>query len=325
VFFLSAEDDPEKTIRPRLEALGADLDNCTYLEAKYRVPSKDGKEKLVSFASFQDLSYWRAVFGRVKDPVLLIVDPLPSYMGAGVNDRRNADVRNVLGPFVDLVKNFGMTLLGVTHFGKTVDGRNAAQKVIDSIAYVNLARSVYFVSADPENPSRKFFMPGPCNYAPAGMESLAFSIVDREIPDGEGGVMNIAVPEFENGTVDVDPEAIVNAACQRKKSGPGPDPSETPKLAIWLANFLNGKGPVFLGEIIDAAGQAGLLGVQRWIDKKNRNEWTKCTTLYRAADAVEHLDPPDDGCEIITSKKDPSLKSISGAARWALKRKGSPF
>jgi hypothetical protein len=146
VLYLSAEDDPERIIVPRLEALGANLDNITILEAKYKIPARDGKPAMVSFTDLQDLDYWQAVFGRIQDLILLIVDPLPSYMGRNVNDRRNSDVRAILGPFIDLIKEFEMTLMGVTHFGKSVDGRNAAEKILDSIAYVNLARAIHYVS-----------------------------------------------------------------------------------------------------------------------------------------------------------------------------------
>ncbi len=325
VLYLSAEDDPERIIVPRLEALGADLDRITILEAKYKVPAPDGKGQLVSFANLQDLTYWREVFKRIDDPVVMFVDPLPSYMGRGVNDRRNSDVRAILGPFIDLVKEFGMTLIGVTHFGKSMDARSAADKILDSIAYVNLARALHYVSRDPDDPGRVLFMPGPSNYAGPDVPSLAFRMVERTIPDDEGGQITIAVPEFDAGTVEADPDDIVNRPARVKAGTRGPDPSETPKLAVWLVEFLNSKGPVYFGEIADAAGQAGHLGTQKWNAAKGRQEWSKFTAIYRAVDAVLTLPAPSDGWEVVTSKMDPSLRSASGKVRWALRRRGSPF
>jgi hypothetical protein len=324
VFYLSAEDDPERIMVPRLEALGANLDNITILEAKRKIAGSDNS-KLVSFMDMSDLRHWRDVFSRIENPVLLVVDPLASYVGKGVNDRKNSDVRAILGPFIDLVKEFGMTLLGVTHFGKATDGRNAADKVLDSIAYVNLARSLHYVARDPDTPGRVLFMPGPSNYARADLPSLAFTIVERTVQDSEGGEIKIAVPEFEAGTVEADPEDIVNRPARAKGGSRGPDPSETFKLALWLVQFLDGKGPVYFGEIVDAAGQAALLGSQRWNPAKERQEWTKFTAIYRAADYVAKLPAPNDGWEIVNSKKDPSLLSISGKVRWALRRQDSAF
>ena len=37
--------------------------------------------------SLQDHSYWRAVFDRFPETKLFIVDPIPSYLGRGVNDQ----------------------------------------------------------------------------------------------------------------------------------------------------------------------------------------------------------------------------------------------
>jgi hypothetical protein len=270
VFVLAAEDDAERVIAPRLEALGADSGRITILEAKYKVRPDDGGPQLVSFTSLQDLTYWREIFTRVKKrdtPLLMIIDPLPSYVGKGVNDRRNNDVRAILGPFIDLVKEFGMTLVGVTHFGKAGDARTAADKILDSVAYANLARAIIYVAVDPDDDDRRLVMPGDCSYSRRSQAALAFRIVERTIPpdddcgaDDDCREITIAVPEFEPGTVEADPDDIVTRAPTGKGGGRGRPASEAPKLAQWLAGFLKDKGPVLLGEIADAAGQAGLLG-----------------------------------------------------------------
>ena len=170
VLYLSAEDDAERAIRPRLEALAANLDQITILEARYKVLSKEDKEPLIQFAELGSLEYWREVFRRIENPLVIFIDPLPSYIGRGVNDRKNSKVRAVLGPFIALAADFGMTVVGVTHLGKAIDAtKPIANRVLDSIAYTNLARAVHFVAKDPESPDRKFFMPGPCNYAPGDL------------------------------------------------------------------------------------------------------------------------------------------------------------
>src|SRR5262249_29674281 len=51
--------------------------------------------------SLQDRLYWTAFFDRLPDTVLFIVDPLPSYLGRGVNDSKNTEIRQVLEPFID--------------------------------------------------------------------------------------------------------------------------------------------------------------------------------------------------------------------------------
>jgi hypothetical protein len=324
VLYISAEDDPERIIVPRLEALGADLDKITILEAKYKLTAPDGT-KLVKFTTLQDLDHWREVFGRINDPVLLVVDPLPSYLGKSVNDRSNNEVRAILGPFVELVKEFGMTLVGVTHFGKAIDARTAADKVLDSIAYVNLARAVHYVARDPDHTGRILFMPGPCNYAKADLPSLAFTLIERTIPDDEGGTITLAVPQFDPDPVQVDPDDIVNRQSKNHTGSRGPDPAKTTLAAIALVEAMKDQGPVFLGSLFDTLGAKGFLGERRWNPKTDRFEWSGASAIYRAAAAVANLPAPHDGWQVVTSKDDPSLRSTNGHARWELRRPECTF
>jgi hypothetical protein len=84
-----------------------------------------------------------------------IADPIPPYLGRGVNDRRNADVRAVLEPFFDLLGTLGVATLGVTHLGKSVDARLSVHKILGGVAYANLARSIHVTARDPENKERR--------------------------------------------------------------------------------------------------------------------------------------------------------------------------
>jgi len=282
VLFLSAEDDAERAIRPRLEALGADLDMITILEARYKIPSDDGKEPLVAFAELGDLIYWREVFRRVKDPLVIFVDPLPSYIGRSVNDRKNSEVRAVLGPFIALAVEFEITVVGVTHLGKSIDPtKPIASRVLDSIAYVNLARAVHFVARDPEDPDRKFFMPGPCNYAPSGLESLAFKLVEKEVKTEDGEVIIVAVPEFEPTTIDINPQDIVSVVGRKK---PGPHTKVLKELAEWLYDRLDDMLPVSAGLLYNEAGEAFENVKPNPLGVKTDGRWSKGRNLIRAAD-----------------------------------------
>jgi hypothetical protein len=292
VLFLSAEDDPPRTIRPRLEALGADIDNISIMEARYRMLAKDKVTKLIEPTSFQNLDYWRAVFKRHPGAVAFMVDPLPSYMGRGVNDRRNAEVRQVLEPFIGLVAEFEMTMVGITHLGKAVDGRNAVHRVLDSIAYTNLARATHFISRDPDNPKQRLFMPGPCNYADADTPSIAFSIVERDIPDDEGGTMVVAVPMFEPGTVDANPDDVVS----RRTRGANAGPSKAVLLAKWVLDYLRERGaPIQKGAVYDAAGDAGHIGEYGPTGKDKKLRWSDGYLLFRAVKKVPSLQGDDAG------------------------------
>ncbi len=271
--------------------------------------------------SFQDRRYWEAVFKRFPDAVAFMADPLPSYVGK-INDRRNNELRQVLEPFVNLVAEFGMTMIGITHMGKATDGRTAVNKILDSVAYANLARATHFVSRDPDNPKRRLFMPGPCNYADADTPAIAFTIVERTILDDAGNPMAIAVPEFDPVPVQVNPDDVVGRQVRRSK--PGPPAVEAGKLAKFVLDLLRRDGVTLLAKIADEAGAAGFLGKQT-VDADGRTKWSGFTALYRAVDAVPGLPSPDDGWVIVTSREDSSLRNANGKARWMAKTSDVPF
>jgi hypothetical protein len=283
VLYLSAEDDAERAIRPRLEALEANLDQITILEARYKILSKDDKEPLIEFAELGSLEYWREVFRRIANPLVIFIDPLPSYIGRGVNDRKNSEVRAVLGPFIALAVEFGMTVVGVTHLGKSIDAtKPIANRVLDSIAYTNLARAVHFVAKDPENADRKFFMPGPCNYAPGELESLAFTLVERDVTTEDGETITVAIADFEPGTVAVKPEDVVSVVGSKKFGRPSKVARE---LAEWLYRRLDGCMPVAAGLLYNEAAEAFAHMKPNPLGTKGADGlWSKGRNLTRAAD-----------------------------------------
>lgn len=284
VLYLSAEDDAERVIKPRLMALGANEEMITILEARYKLPSKDDTESLVNaVAELSTLVYWQDVFRRIKDPRVIFIDPLPSYIGRGVNDRKNSEVRAVLGPFIRLAVGFGMTVIGVTHMGKSVDPtKPIANRVLDSIAYTNLARAVHFVAKDPENPDRKFFVPGPCNFSPPGLGALVFTLEEREVVLDDGSTVLMAVPEFQEGVVDVEAQDVV---CVVGKKKSGPQSKVRQMMAEWLFDYLKPGLPVQAMHVYNDCAEAfdtvkpNPLGV-----KDEKGYWTKGRVLRKVAE-----------------------------------------
>ena len=156
VIILSAEDTPETTIVPRLRAMNADMTKIVILRAK-AVRKRDGKESLILPMSFRDLDWWRIVFERVADARLLIADPVVSYLGKGVNDQRNTEIRDILEPFIDdVIRAKGICFLGNTHLNKSIDSKSPLNRISGSTAYGALPRNVHFVVKDPDNPKQQY-------------------------------------------------------------------------------------------------------------------------------------------------------------------------
>lgn len=286
VLIVSAEDSPETTIRPRLQALGADLERAVIVKAKVKV-AKEGKPPQTMWTSLQDLAYWKEAVRRYR-PVLMIVDPVPSYLGRGVNDSRNLEIRAVLEPFIEeILEPYDVCMIGNTHLNKGVDAKTPMHRIMGSVAYGNLPRNVHFVARDPDNPDRRFFKQHKCNLAPDNLPGFAFRIERRDVPAEDGEMIETSIPVFEKDGVQVDlAEAIGGKSARR-----GPDPKASVALAEWLFDLLaDAAQPTPLGAIFDAAGAAGLIGT-----RKPDGKWTGVSGVYRARDRVPNLPEPRAG------------------------------
>lgn len=321
VVIVSAEDRPESIIRPRLMAMGADLSRITIVKARCII-RQEGREPQVHFASFQDIGYWKEIFRRIPDVLLFIVDPLPSYLGRGVNDSKNCEIREVLETFIhEIVEPNNFCMYGDTHLNKNIDTRTPLYRVTGSIAYGAIPRNVHFIARDPEDPERRLFVQCKCNAAPGGLPALAFKIEPREITSSKGEKIETAIPVFEKEPVVIDLAEVVKGNGGGGRGGKrGPENVKTKAVAEWLFKYLKERpGATLLAEIFDAAGAAGLVG-----SRKEDGRWSGSGTLYDASKLVETLDPPLDGkrIESITARIGNSKRKYT---HWLLCGKDSVF
>jgi putative DNA primase/helicase len=306
VIILSAEDKAEDTLKPRLIALGADMARIKFLKARVTI-KREGREPEVHPVSFQDLGYWQEVMRRVPDCRMLLVDPLPAYLGRGVNDHRNNEVRAVLEPFIQtIIEPRDCVLLCISHLNKSVDSGTPAHRIIGSVAYSNLPRNVHVAFKDPESEGRRIFGQVKCNNAPDDLPSLAFR-VEKKTFEMDGLSIETAIPVFE--------AELVRVSVQQAMTGngkPGPKPEKTGAFAEWLFDRLEGRPqPEPLGDIAAAAGEAGWIG-----KKKEDGKWSNFTALYRAKEHVAKLPVPRSG-HVIDETEVSSPAIIVGSRKMA--------
>jgi hypothetical protein len=227
------------------------------------------------------------VFRRLPDARLLVVDPLPAYLGRGVNDARNAELRSVLEPLGALLDEFGVCLLSVTHLGKSPDLRTPTHRILGSVAYGNLARTVHVTVRDPDDKQRRYLAMVKSNLGPT-QPTLEYHIAEHFLEHGEDRIRTSRA-EFQDGPCDVDAAEMMN----RSRSGAkrGPEPAKAAAVAEWLFDFLSSQpGPTPLAAVFDAAGLAGMIGSQ-----KQDGRWSCVSALYRAAKTLPGLPAPRDG------------------------------
>jgi DNA polymerase len=132
---LTAEDNTDDTLVPRLVAAGADLSRIKELKAIRR----NGKEEL--FLLGEDLAALEQLINDLGDVGLVTIDPITAYMGHAkhFDSHRATDVRSQLSPLKVLAERTGVAISAVTHPPKNV-GQRALDHFIGSQAFIAAAR-----------------------------------------------------------------------------------------------------------------------------------------------------------------------------------------
>jgi energy-coupling factor transporter ATP-binding protein EcfA2 len=289
VVVVSAEDDRETTLVPRLTAMGADLSKIFFVTAKKTI-KREGQVPVVSPMSLENRDYWRETLSRIPDCRLMVLDPLPSYLGRSINDSKNVELRSVIEPFLDEVTRPAKICLACnTHLNKSITAGTPLHRVSGSMAYGALPRNVHLVILDPENPEKRLFCQAKCNNAPAALPAIRYEMAKAEV--GLKGNIETAYPVFDADPVTVNlGDAMAPASSRRERPR-----EKTLEVARWLLRHLRkATNPVPLRDIFMAAGAENYIGEHR-PDKEGRMKWSNPRILYNAVDSVPTLTSPDDG------------------------------
>lgn len=160
VLFLSAEDDAEDTIRPRLEAAGADLDRVYVLEAVHDGYIKDGDDTREMKRSFNLKADLNSLANHIRgnpDIRLVVIDPISSYMGA-IDSHNTGDVRSALSPLIDIASEHEVAIVAVSHLNKSVS-QDAISRISGSLAFVAASRAAFVVVRDNDDENKRLFLP----------------------------------------------------------------------------------------------------------------------------------------------------------------------
>jgi hypothetical protein len=162
VLLASAEDGLGDTIRPRLDAMGADISRIFAIEGALTL-DETGLARLESYLE------------RVR-PSLLIIDPLVAYLGAGVDIHRANETRAVMAQLARLAEKYDSAILAVRHLTKGGMSK-AIYRGLGSIDFTAACRSVLLAGCDPDNPQNRGVVHIKSNLAPAG-DAIGYELRD---------------------------------------------------------------------------------------------------------------------------------------------------
>lgn len=146
VVLLNAEESAGDTLRPRLEAMGADLDRVHLLDG---VEDEFGVRPL-GLSRAEDLEVLEAVV-QERRAVLVVIDVLQAFLGAGVDMNRANEMRAVMSALKDLAERTSAAIVILCHFNKGLSSSDIT-RIIGSVDIVAAVRCVMVVGRDPDAP-----------------------------------------------------------------------------------------------------------------------------------------------------------------------------
>jgi hypothetical protein len=134
VLLIAYEDDPEDTIKERLERCGADMSNI------YTVLAKDG-----SF-TYKEFKKIKVAINEMDNLRILFLDPILMYC-PGINDNSESEVRGAMTEILQLAAERNFAVVGVKHANKNED-KSWANRISGSRGWSALARTTFLVGHD---------------------------------------------------------------------------------------------------------------------------------------------------------------------------------
>ena len=229
VLFISAEDSPGATIRPRLEQAGADLSRCHILDG---IRDEHGDVFPLNLRAREHRSHLAEVLDRVEAG-LVIVDPLAAYLGA-TDTHRDADVRGVLSPLSRMAQESGAGIVLVRHLNKSAQARKAIHRAGGSIGFTAAVRSSLLVGPFEERSSERAIV------------SLKHNLSDE--PPAIGFTLDGGVFAWLSDHPDVTAADLLQSESSREER------TEREEAIEWLRETLR-EGPLLVKEIESRAKQ----------------------------------------------------------------------
>jgi putative DNA primase/helicase len=175
VLILNIEDHFASTIRPRLDALGAD---CSRIFGMSHVPGEAVFTIPRPLAIDRDINRLSMLLGELTDCRLIILDPITAFFG-DTSNKSTGNVWKVLSNLAWLAASANLAILAVSHLRKK-EGP-PIYRAMGSLAFMASARAAWTITNDPADSSRRLLLPIKSNLAESA-GGLAFQI--EPSPDG---------------------------------------------------------------------------------------------------------------------------------------------
>ena len=177
VLYVATEDSFKLTIRPRLEAAGADLDRV------YKVLSNEHPGRGYTLSAFDDLGELARMIDE-GDLGLIIFDPIVSIVG-GAAWNKAEDIRDALAPLAEMLEASECSAVGLMHFRKAFSD-DVLTQIAGSGAWAQVVRAAVAFARDPDAEEKRVIMSQvKSNLGRSDLPSLTYTFQPCEVETGK--------------------------------------------------------------------------------------------------------------------------------------------
>jgi hypothetical protein len=171
--YMSKENPVTMTTRPRFLAMGGDPNRLFTLNG---IRQPDGTERAVTLNDTDVIE----TYAKQTGARLLIIDPLQSYIGAGVDLHRSNETRPVLDKLMAMAERLNICVLVIRHLSKGDNGGRAIHRGLGGVDIFAAMRSVLMVGSAPGDREHRALVHLKNNVGPQG-EALAYTIEGTKV------------------------------------------------------------------------------------------------------------------------------------------------
>ena len=235
--YLNSEDSRSFTVRPRLQAAGANLANIYFID----VETETGNEGHLRLPQDTEILFRELVDQGVK---FVVLDAAKSSMDPKLDGYKDDHVRQFLEPLAAAADKYNITIVGLAHFGKK-EGKDTGRLLLGSIAWSQIARSVLSAAVDEDG--RLIVTNTKANLA-RGIVSREARIVSRPVALDDGTLTELGAIEWG--------EFTDMPATDLLESQDDDDRDDRTGAEVWLQDYLTERGPAPRSEVLKAAKKA---------------------------------------------------------------------
>lgn len=172
VVVMSLEDSLGATLKPRMEAAGADPERVIFVT---EVTQREGSKVFTRPPAIPtDVELLQELVQR-RGAKMVVIDPLMAALDGSVDSHKDQEIRRALKPLSDMALKTGCAVIIIRHLSKGV-GASAVYRGGGSIGIIGAARSGLLVAKDPESPRDRILAQVKNNVGPTA-NSVRFGIV----------------------------------------------------------------------------------------------------------------------------------------------------